>query len=93
MPRCYEIRRNYLAGQITTEHPLKQQTVSVSCRYNAPGNIINKIIYNQVVDSNPLSRALEGTDPLSQFARQDEERDDPLSQSRGEFVSTSPSLN
>ncbi|XP_017037516.1 VPS35 endosomal protein sorting factor-like isoform X3 [Drosophila kikkawai] len=33
----------------------------------------------QVVDSNPLSRALEGTDPLSQFARQDEELNDPLS--------------
>ncbi|KAH8243880.1 hypothetical protein KR032_011089, partial [Drosophila birchii] len=32
-----------------------------------------------VVDSNPLSRALEGTDPLSQFARQDEELNDPLS--------------
>lgn len=51
-----------------------------------------KNIYNQVLDSNPLSRALEGTDPLSQFARQDEERDDPLSQSRGEFVSRAPSL-
>ncbi|XP_017090466.2 VPS35 endosomal protein sorting factor-like [Drosophila bipectinata] len=66
VPRCYEVRRNYLAGQITSDHPLKQQTVSV-------------------VDSNPLSRALEGTDPLSQFARLDEERDDPLSESRGEF--------
>ncbi|EDW38225.1 GL12479 [Drosophila persimilis] len=33
-----------------------------------------------VVDINPLSLALEGTDPLSQFARQDEELNDPLSQ-------------
>lgn len=41
-----------------------------------------------MVDSNPLSRALEGTDPLSQFARQDEELNDPLSpQVVSEFVS------
>jgi len=39
------------------------------------------------VDSNPLSRALEGTDPLTQFARQDEELNDPLSQIVSEFVS------
>eukprot|EP00099_Drosophila_melanogaster_P022366 NP_649826.3 uncharacterized protein Dmel_CG8202 [Drosophila melanogaster] len=38
-----------------------------------------------VVDSNPLSRALEGTDPLSQFARQDDELNDPLSQMVSEF--------
>lgn len=42
---------------------------------------------HQVVDSNPLSRALEGTDPLSQFARQDDELNDPLSQMVSEFVS------
>ncbi|XP_052836673.1 VPS35 endosomal protein sorting factor-like isoform X3 [Drosophila gunungcola] len=61
VPRCYEVRKNHLAGQATLDHPLKQQTVTL-------------------VDSNPLSRALEGTDPLSQFARQDEELHDPLSQ-------------
>ncbi|XP_034132852.1 VPS35 endosomal protein sorting factor-like isoform X2 [Drosophila guanche] len=38
-----------------------------------------------MVDSNPLSQALEGTDPLSQFARQDEELNDPLSQMVSEF--------
>ncbi|KAH8281161.1 hypothetical protein KR054_012542, partial [Drosophila jambulina] len=60
VPRCYEVRKTRLVGQVTLEHPLKQQSVTV-------------------VDSNPLSRALEGTDPLSQFARQDEELNDPLS--------------
>ncbi|XP_052836672.1 VPS35 endosomal protein sorting factor-like isoform X2 [Drosophila gunungcola] len=66
VPRCYEVRKNHLAGQATLDHPLKQQTVTL-------------------VDSNPLSRALEGTDPLSQFARQDEELHDPLSQMVSEF--------
>ncbi|XP_017073522.1 VPS35 endosomal protein sorting factor-like [Drosophila eugracilis] len=66
VPRCYEVRKNRLAGQVTVDHPLKQQTVTV-------------------VDSNPLSRALEGTDPLSQFARQDEELNDPLNQMVSEF--------
>ncbi|KQS39467.1 uncharacterized protein Dere_GG12848, isoform B [Drosophila erecta] len=66
VPRCYEVRKNHLAGQTTLDHPLKQQTVTV-------------------VDSNPLSRALEGTDPLSQFARQDDELNDPLSQMVSEF--------
>ncbi|KAH8351149.1 hypothetical protein KR084_008086, partial [Drosophila pseudotakahashii] len=66
VPRCYEIRKNRLAGRATLDHPLKQQSVTV-------------------VDSNPLSQALEGTDPLSQFARQDEELNDPLSQIASEF--------
>ncbi|KAH8369160.1 hypothetical protein KR009_002879, partial [Drosophila setifemur] len=38
-----------------------------------------------VSENNLLSRALEGTDPLSQFARQDEELSDPLSQMASEF--------
>ncbi|XP_016960853.1 VPS35 endosomal protein sorting factor-like [Drosophila biarmipes] len=66
VPRCYEVRKNGLAGQATLDHPLKQQTVTV-------------------VDSNPLSRALEGTDPLTQFARQNEELNDPLSPVVSEF--------
>ncbi|XP_017058496.1 VPS35 endosomal protein sorting factor-like [Drosophila ficusphila] len=66
VPRCYEVRKNRLAGQATLDHPLKQRTVTV-------------------VDSNPLARALEGTDPLSQFARQDEELNDPLTQMVNEF--------
>ncbi|KAH8294867.1 hypothetical protein KR018_003771, partial [Drosophila ironensis] len=48
---------------------------------------INHPLKQQTVekDSNPLSSALEGTDPLSQFARQEEERDEAINLSVEEF--------
>ncbi|XP_017855608.1 PREDICTED: UPF0505 protein CG8202 [Drosophila arizonae] len=69
-PRCYQVVKNQLHGQPTKEHPLKQLTVNVT-----------------VADKNPLSLALalEGTDPLSKFARQDQELNDPLTQMSSEF--------
>ncbi|ALC47849.1 CG8202 [Drosophila busckii] len=70
-PRCYQVSKNYLKSHVTHEHPLKQLNASVS-----------------VAESNPLSLALalEGTDPLSKFARQDEELNDPLTQMANQFT-------
>ncbi|XP_064550979.1 VPS35 endosomal protein sorting factor-like [Drosophila montana] len=70
-PRCYHVVKNHLHRKVTEEHPLKQQTVNVT-----------------VADTNPLSLALalEGTDPLSKFARQEQELNDPLTQMASEFT-------
>ncbi|EDV92899.1 VPS35 endosomal protein sorting factor-like [Drosophila grimshawi] len=69
-PRCYEVTKNHLQRHATQEHPLKQLAVSV-----------------MAADNNPLSLALalEGTDPLSKFARQEQELNDPLTQMASEF--------
>lgn len=39
------------------------------------------------MENNPLSLALEGTDPLSKFARQEQELNDPLTLMSSDFVS------
>ncbi|XP_068155355.1 VPS35 endosomal protein sorting factor-like isoform X1 [Drosophila tropicalis] len=56
LPRGYEVCKNQLPGFIVQEHPLKRELAT------------------PMLDSKskPLSLALEGTDPLTQFARQQE---------------------
>lgn len=50
--------------------------------------MINNKYFYQTVNNNPLSfaLALEGTDPLSKFARQAQELNDPLTQMANELV-------
>ncbi|KAH8310623.1 hypothetical protein KR044_002256 [Drosophila immigrans] len=69
-PRCYQVTKNHLRSQATQDHPLKQLAVST------------------LDNNNPLSLALalEGTDPLSKFARQEQELNDPLSQMASKFT-------
>ncbi|XP_055549188.1 VPS35 endosomal protein sorting factor-like [Wyeomyia smithii] len=81
--------RRYLDQFKVFDHPLKQSTITV---LESKGTRIKTI--NNISESNsgtsstlsldPLSLALDGEDPLSQFARQDSAQD-PLSQMAAEF--------
>ncbi|XP_034113243.1 VPS35 endosomal protein sorting factor-like [Drosophila albomicans] len=78
-PRCYQVTKNHLRRHATQEHPLKQLAASVAVLEN----------------NNPLSLALalEGTDPLSKFARQEQELNDPLTQMASEYTLKSKRSN
>ncbi|KAK6625056.1 hypothetical protein RUM43_005347 [Polyplax serrata] len=74
--------RKYFAKQEVTEHPLKPLTASINdCRIGRRvGSIKNSDGFSSVrtatqIVLDPLGAALDGTDPLSQFAKQEA---DPL---------------
>ncbi|XP_062553842.1 VPS35 endosomal protein sorting factor-like [Armigeres subalbatus] len=92
--RC--IRRNqdecrrYLDQFKVFDHPLKQSTITVLESKGTRMKPVNSIISesnsgsSSTISLDPLSLALDGSDPLSQFARQDSAQD-PLSQMAAEF--------
>lgn len=65
----------------TIEHPLKLVTVVDSKGTRAPGsNVSSRSSSMMSILSEPLTQSFDGTDPLSQFAKQDQESIDPLTQ-------------
>lgn len=82
VPKHYEINKNILQGYFTYEHPLKQMTVveSRGTRRSGNGSLSSSRTSSTLSLIDPLGMALDGSDPLSQFARQEQELMDPLSQ-------------
>ncbi|XP_055850032.1 VPS35 endosomal protein sorting factor-like [Episyrphus balteatus] len=82
VPKDYEINKNILQGYFTYEHPLKQMTVveSKGTRRSGNGSLSSSRTSSTLSLIDPLGMALDGSDPLSQFARQEQELMDPLSQ-------------
>ncbi|XP_055614690.1 VPS35 endosomal protein sorting factor-like [Uranotaenia lowii] len=92
--------RHYLDKFKVFDHPLKQSTITVLESKGTRTKVSNNISENNsgtssTISLDPLSLALDGSDPLSQFARQ-ESSQDPLSQMAAEFegnLSVSSKLN
>ncbi|XP_055636101.1 VPS35 endosomal protein sorting factor-like [Toxorhynchites rutilus septentrionalis] len=81
--------RHYLDQFQVFDHPLKQTTVTVLESKGTRVKLASHINENcgggpPAISMDPLSLALDGSDPLSQFARQ-ESSQDPLSQMAAEF--------
>ncbi|XP_030374036.1 VPS35 endosomal protein sorting factor-like [Scaptodrosophila lebanonensis] len=89
VPRCYEVTKNHLQGYETYEHPLKQQTVTVvdskGTRAPSLGSNASSRSSSLSLLTESISQTFEGTDPLSQFARQELEFNDPLTQLSSEY--------
>ncbi|XP_054747031.1 VPS35 endosomal protein sorting factor-like isoform X2 [Anastrepha obliqua] len=90
IPHSYDVTKNYLQSYQTYEHPLKIQTVTVveskgtkqilkDNRGSFSSNASSRASSSISLLTEPLGSALDGADPLSQFARQEQELKDPLS--------------
>ncbi|XP_037897035.1 VPS35 endosomal protein sorting factor-like isoform X2 [Glossina fuscipes] len=80
VPRSYEVTKNYLQSFHTFDHPLKVSTVTM---VDSKGTRVSSSSISLLND--PLLLTLDGTDPLSQFARQEQELIDPLTQMASEY--------
>uniref|UniRef100_A0A1B0BFB4 VPS35 endosomal protein-sorting factor-like n=1 Tax=Glossina palpalis gambiensis TaxID=67801 RepID=A0A1B0BFB4_9MUSC len=80
VPRSYEVTKNYLQSFHTFDHPLKVSTVTM---VDSKGTRVSSSSISLLND--PLLLTLDGTDPLSQFARQEQESIDPLTQMASEY--------
>ncbi|XP_012161991.1 UPF0505 protein CG8202 isoform X2 [Ceratitis capitata] len=96
VPRTYEVTKNHLQSSRSYEHPLKVHAVTVveskgtnQCFKDNQSSFssTNSSRASSSVSllAEPLSSAFDGTDPLSQFARQEHELKDPLSQMATEY--------
>ncbi|XP_067641298.1 VPS35 endosomal protein sorting factor-like isoform X2 [Eurosta solidaginis] len=98
IPHSYGVTKNLLQSYTTYEHPLKIQTVIVveskgtkqTTRDNrnsfaSSSNASSRASSSISLLTEPLATALDGTDPLSQFARQEQELKDPLTQMATEY--------
>ncbi|XP_017471583.1 PREDICTED: UPF0505 protein CG8202 isoform X1 [Rhagoletis zephyria] len=96
IPHTYNVTKNYLQSYLTYEHPLKIQTVTVveskgtkqtskDNRSSFSSNASSRASSSISLITEPLGSTLDGTDPLSQFARQEQELKDPLAQMSTEF--------
>lgn len=100
IPHTYDVAKKNLQSYLTYEHPLKIQTVTVveskgtkqsskDNRSSFSSNASSRASSSISLLTEPLGSTLDGTDPLSQFARQEQELKDPLTQMATEFVSCS----
>ncbi|TMW48635.1 hypothetical protein DOY81_006300 [Sarcophaga bullata] len=91
VPRLYDMTKNQLQGYQTYEHPLKLSTVTMveskGTRPSSMGSNTSSRSSSMSVLAEPLLQSLDGIDPLTQFAQQDEELLDPLSQIASEYES------
>uniref|UniRef100_A0A1B0GED4 VPS35 endosomal protein sorting factor-like n=1 Tax=Glossina morsitans morsitans TaxID=37546 RepID=A0A1B0GED4_GLOMM len=89
IPRSYEVTKNYLQSFHTFDHPLKLSTVTMvdskGTRVSLGSNSSSRSSSISLLND-PLLLTLDGTDPLSQFARQEQELIDPLTQMASEYV-------
>lgn len=91
VPRQYEVSKNQLQSYQTYEHPLKLPTVTMvdskGTRPPSMGSNTSSRSSSMSILTEPLLLSLDGIDPLTQFAKQEEELMDPLSQMASEYVS------
>lgn len=91
VPRLYDMTKNQLQGYQTYEHPLKLSTVTMveskGTRPSSIGSNTSSRSSSMSILAEPLLQSLDGIDPLTQFAKQEEELLDPLSQIASEYVS------
>ncbi|XP_036228602.2 VPS35 endosomal protein sorting factor-like isoform X1 [Bactrocera oleae] len=94
IPHFYEVHKNPLQGYITYEHPLKIHGVTIfeskgtkhylkDIRSSLSND--NSSRASSSISVEPLTLSFDGTDPLSLFARQDQENMDPLTQIATEY--------
>ncbi|XP_046805800.1 VPS35 endosomal protein sorting factor-like isoform X1 [Lucilia cuprina] len=91
VPRLYEVTKNQLQSYQTYEHPLKLPTVTMveskGTRPSSMGSNTSSRSSSMSILAEPLLQTLDGIDPLTQFAKQEEELMDPLSQMASEYES------
>ncbi|XP_011208196.2 VPS35 endosomal protein sorting factor-like isoform X3 [Bactrocera dorsalis] len=91
IPRFYEVHKNPLQSHITYEHPLKIHGVTVieskgtkrclkDIRSSFSSDNSSRASSSISLSAEPLTLSFDGTDPLSLFARQEQENMDPLTQ-------------
>ncbi|XP_039948158.1 VPS35 endosomal protein sorting factor-like isoform X2 [Bactrocera neohumeralis] len=91
IPHFYEVHKNPLQGLITYEHPLKIHGVTVieskgtkrclkDIRSSFSSDNSSRASSSISLSAEPLTLSFDGTDPLSLFARQEQENMDPLTQ-------------
>ncbi|XP_013110516.2 VPS35 endosomal protein sorting factor-like [Stomoxys calcitrans] len=89
MPRLYDVTKNYFPSFQTFDHPLKLSTVVDSKGTRAPslGSNASSRSSSMSVLVEPLTQSFDGTDPLSQFAKQEQDAIDPLTSMASEYES------
>ncbi|XP_075145399.1 VPS35 endosomal protein sorting factor-like [Haematobia irritans] len=87
IPRLYDVTKNYIPSFQTFDHPLKISNVIDSKGTRAPslGSNASSRSSSMSILTEPLNQSYDGTDPLSQFAKQEQDCIDPLTSMASEY--------